>query len=385
MEETPNPWRISAVSKIVIFGSLAESLLNFRGDLIRHLRACGHEVVAVAPGESAEVDLTLKSWGVRRVQIRMDRTGIDPISDLRFLIDLCRLLQKEQPDVLLAYTIKPVVYGMLAARFAGVSRRVAMITGLGFAFNPTAGLRQKLARMAARALYRAAMACANVVVFQNPDDELDFRNLRMLGNGLRVLRTAGSGVNLERFTAQRLPDGPLRFLMIARLLKEKGVREYMKAAALVRQTRPELEFHLVGPFDTHPSAASRREVEASVAAGHIVYHGAVADVRTHLAHCHVFVLPSYREGTPRSVLEAMAVGRPIVTTDAPGCRETVIPGENGLLVPPGQSEALGEAMQSLAKRSSADLERMALSSRHLATTRYDVRIVNAQIADALGP
>ncbi len=384
MEEISNPWRISTVSKIVILGSLAESLLNFRGDLIRHLCACGHEVVAAAPGESPEVDLTLKSWGVRRVRIRMDRTGIDPISDLRLLIDLRRLLQKEQPDVLIAYTIKPVVYGMLAARFSGVSRRVAMITGLGFAFNSATRLRQKLAQMAARALYRAAMACANVVVFQNPDDESEFRNLQMLGNGLRVLRTAGSGVNLERFTAQRLPDGPLRFLMIARLLKEKGVREYMRAAALVHQTRPEVEFHLVGPFDTHPSAASRKEVEASVAAGDIVYHGAVVDVRTHLADCHVFVLPSYREGTPRSVLEAMAVGRPIITTDAPGCRETVIPGENGLLVPPGQSEALSEAMLSLAKLSSAELERMALSSRHLATTRYDVRIVNTQIADALG-
>ncbi len=371
------------MARVLLLASLAESLLNFRGDLIRHLRARGHEVLAAAPGEAAEVDRRLASWGVRRLRIELQRTGSNLAVDLRLLLELRRLMRAEKPDVVLAYTIKPVVYGALAARWAGVPRRAAMITGLGFAFAPPATLRQRIVRTVARALYHTAMACTDTVFFQNADDEADFRRAGLLRGAQRIVHTGGSGVNLERYAVAALPPGPLRFLMIARLLADKGVREYLQAAAQVRAAQPELSFHLVGPFDDHPAAVSRAEVEAAVASGAIVYHGPAHDVRPHLAACHVYVLPSYREGTPRSVLEAMAVGRPVITTDAPGCRETVVPGDNGLLVAPQQAAPLARAMQAMAALPREEIARMAGRSRALAQARFDVNLVNSQIADAL--
>lgn len=371
------------MARILIVASLAESLLNFRGDLIRHLLARGHEVIAAAPGEAAEVDRKLSSWGVRRIQIGLQRTGSSFASDLRVLAELYRLMRVEKPDVMLAYTIKPVVYGALAARLARVPRRAAMITGLGFAFAPPATLRQGIVRTVARTLYRMAMSCTDTVFFQNPDDEADFRRAGLLHSGQRIAHTGGSGVNLEHFAPVALPGGSLRFLMVARLLVDKGVREYLQAAAQARSSRPDLSFHLVGPFDEHPSAVTRAEVESAVAAGAIVYHGATSDVRPHLADCHVYVLPSYREGTPRSVLEAMAVGRPVITTDAPGCRQTVVPDDNGWLVAPQQAQPLAQAMLRMAELPREGIERMAARSRALVESRFDVNVVNSQISDAL--
>jgi glycosyltransferase involved in cell wall biosynthesis len=371
------------MARVFIIASLADSLINFRGDLIRHLRDCGHEVVAAAPGEAPEVDSKLKSWGVRRLLIGLDRTGLNLFADIRLLLVLCRLISLERPDVVLCYTIKPVVYGALAARWAGVPKRAVMITGLGFAFAPSASLRQWVVRGFARLLYRAAMICSDTVFFQNPDDEADFRRFGLLRRSQRIVQIGGSGVNLHRFAAMPLPDGPLRFLMIARLLEDKGVREFLQAAALVRRVRPALRFHLVGPFEVHPSALSRAEVMSAINSGTVSYHGATSDVRPYLADCHVFVLPSYREGTPRSVLEAMAVGRPVITTDTPGCRETVVQGKNGFLVAPQQVEPLALAMLQIANMPQDEILRMAESSRAMVEARFDVNIVNAQIARTL--
>lgn len=371
------------MSKVFVVASLAESLLNFRGDLICHLLGKGHQVVAAAPDGTPELDAALATWGVRRLPIGLQRTGSNLLADLKLLFELRRLLQAERPDVVLLYTIKPVVYGAIAARLAGVPRCAAMITGLGFAFAKAATLRQRLVRSVARGLYRASMVCTDTVFFQNPDDEADFRNTGLLRTSQCIVRTAGSGVNLERFRVVPLPEGPLCFLMVARLLGDKGVREFMQAATLVRQSRPDLSFHLVGPFDDHPSAIARAEIDSAVANGAVVYHGSAADVRPHLARCHVFVLPSYREGTPRSVLEALAVGRPVITTDAPGCRETVVPGDNGMLVAPRQATPLAHAMIALAQLPRAELARMAASSRALAEARFDVNLVNEQVASAL--
>lgn len=371
------------MARVLIVASLAESLLNFRGDLIRHLRTRGHEVVTAAPGEAKEVDRTLASWGVRRVQIPLQRTGSSLSSDLRALVEMYRLMRKEKPDVMLAYTIKPVVYGSLAARLARVPRRAAMITGLGFAFASPSTLRQRLVRTVARSLYGVAMTFTDTVFFQNPDDEADFRSAGLLRRTQRIVHTGGSGVNLQHFTSAAMPDGALRFLMVARLLFDKGVREYLQAAAQVRAARPDLSFHLVGPFDDHPSAVTRAEIESATAAGTIIYHGATTDVRPHLAGCHVYVLPSYREGTPRSVLEAMAVGRPVITTDVPGCRQTVVPDDNGWLVAAQQVQPLAQAMLRMAELPRKEVERMAARSRALVESRFDVNIVNSQISEAL--
>jgi glycosyltransferase involved in cell wall biosynthesis len=227
------------------------------------------------------------------------------------------------------------------------------------------------------------MRFTTVVFFQNPDDEADFKSRGLLHPDQRIIRIPGSGVNLKHFGRNDLPRGPLKFLMIARLLVAKGVREFLQAAHEVRQSYPEVEFHLVGPFDPHPGAVSRAEIESAVSSGGVIYHGAVDDVRPFLRDCHVYVLPSYREGRPRSVLEAMAVGRPIITTDAPGCRETVIAGENGWLIPPREVASLVTAMVNMIKMDSRELGRMAAASRRLAETEYDVAVVNRTIESAL--
>jgi len=371
------------MSRIIIFGSLAESLLNFRGDLIRHLLAQGHEVFAMAPEGSAAIDAQLAAWGAKRVTVQLDRTGSSIVTDLRLLRELVRVFRRIRPDTVLAYTIKPVVYGSMAARMAGVRTMAAMITGLGFAFAPPANLKQRLVRLFARALYRVAMHCTDIVFFQNPDDEADFRGGGMVRPTHRVVRIHGSGVNLTRFAAQPVRGGPMRFLMVARLLVDKGVREYIAAAASVRQSHPEARFHLVGPFDSNPSAISAEEITAATAHGAIEFHGPAQDVRPHLADCHVYVLPSYREGMPRSVLEAMAVGRAIITTDAPGCRETVPSERNGILVPVRDSVGLANAMLRLLAMPAETIERMGVASRELAESKYDVTAINATISDTL--
>lgn len=372
------------MAHIVIFGSLAESLINFRGDLIEELVRRGHEVTGLAPPGPAWVDAELAKRGAHRRCIQFERTGLDPLADLRLLFELARCLRDLRPDVVLSYTIKPVVYGSIAARLVGVTKTAAMITGLGFAFIPGQSARRRLTSRVARMLYRVAMLCTDIVLFQNPDDEVEFRRYRLLSGRQRVMRTNGSGVNVRHFDYHPLPRGAMRFLMIARLLVDKGVREYLQAARRVRQTHPEAQFDLVGPYDANPSAIQPAEIEAAQAEGTILYHGAQADVRPFIRACHVYVLPSYREGTPRSVLEALAMGRPVITTDAPGCRETVLPGQNGFLVPARAIEPLAAAMLRFIEMSSPELDRMARAARELATSKFDVTLVNATIIGALG-
>lgn len=371
------------MAHVLIIGSLAESLVNFRGDLLRHLVAGGHRVSAAAPAGPSWVDDRLQQWGVRRLTIPLDRTGTGLLADLSLLAALRRLMRQHQPDAVLAYTIKPVVYGLIAARLAGVAHRVAMVTGLGFTFMPAQGWRQRLVQGVARGLYRIAMHCAHVVLFQNPDDEAEFRRAGLIPAGLGVVRIPGSGIHVDRFACQPVPQGPPRFLLIARLLADKGVREYLGAAKMLKARHPEAACHLVGPFDSNPSAIQPAEIEAAVAAGSIAYHGTVQDVRPLLAQCQIYVLPSYREGMPRSVLEALAIGRPVITTDAPGCRETVVPGLNGELVPVADAQALADSMVRLAAQPHAVLQRMGTASREMAVSKYNVTLVNSAIAKAL--
>ncbi len=369
--------------RVLVIGSLAESLVNFRGDLLRALASAGHEVIAAAPAGPAWVDEALARWKVRRIVLPLQRTGTSPIRDFGLLRALLGLMRAEQPYAVLAYTVKPVVYGLIAARIAGVPRRIALITGLGFAFLGARSASQSALQAAIRRLYRRALAGADVVFFQNRDDEDVFRSRGLLRQAQDVRLVAGSGVNLERYPARPLAAGPRRFLMIARLLVDKGVHEYLDAAARLRAVRPGMTCDLIGPLEEHPGAVSGQRIEQAVASGAVVYHGAVRDVRPFLAAAHVYVLPSYREGTPRTVLEAMATGRPVITTDAPGCRETVVPGRNGALVPVADSDALFREMLRFADLNDAELGRMAAASREMAEAAFDVHKVNAAIIAAL--
>lgn len=362
---------------ILVIAGQPRSLVNFREALLRSMIDHGNAVAAAAPGFSADSASVarLEAIGVRRHEIPLSRTGLNPLADLRLLAALVKLIRSERPDVILAYTIKAVIFGLLASAIAGTGRRYALITGLGYAFTGRAAGKRALVQFVSRTLYRAALKRADKVFFQNGDDARLFRDLCLVGPGTPIVIVNGSGVDLEHFGPAALPAGRLRFLLVARLLTAKGIREYAAAASLVLETHPDVEFHLVGGTDENPDAIDIGEVEAWTREGVLTWHGEVADVRPHIANCHVFVLPSYREGTPRSVLEAMAMGRAIITTDAPGCRETVVEGENGFLVPPVAVEPLGDAMLRFVAEPEL-IARMGSNSRRLAEAKYDVRKVN---------
>lgn len=366
----------------LVIASFGESLLRFRLELITRLVEAGFTVHAAAPDldETSAVRQALERRGVRVHQVRLQRTGLNPLQDAATLGALYILMKRVRPTHVLSYTIKPVVYGCLAARLAAVPHRFALITGLGYAFTTaiTSSLRSRALRGIAKALYRAALRGCHMVFFQNPDDQALFRSLRILKASAPSTVVNGSGVDLSHYPAQRLPQGT-QFLMVARLLGDKGVREFAAAAKQVLQRYPWATFAVAGWIDDSPDAIGQEELDQWVQDGTVRYLGRLNDVRPALAACSVFVLPSYYpEGTPRTVLEAMATGRAIITTDAPGCRETVLPGVNGFLVPVRSVDALVRAMVQFIEQPDL-IAQMAVESRRIAEQKYDVHAVNAMM------
>ncbi len=368
--------------KIVVIAGLAESLLNFRGPLLAAMKNSGHEVTALAPGENPDVAARLLGMGVNYRAIQMDRTGMNPLKDVRSLFQMKAIISDLRPDIVLSYTIKPVIYGSLAARMAGVPHTFSMITGLGYAFmGESAG--KKIVNRIVSFLYRAGLAGNGHVFFQNPDDLAIFCERGLLGSRQQAVLINGSGIDLDYFKfSTPVPTRP-QFLLIARLLRDKGIAEYVAAAGILKQKYPEAVFRVLGPFDSNPAAIKRVDIDKWQREGNIEYLGESADVRPYISDCSVYVLPSYREGTPRTVLEAMAMGRPIVTTDVPGCRETVREGENGFLVPLRDALSLARAMEKFILYPDLIIP-MGTRSREIAVEKYDVHKVNGIILDAMG-
>lgn len=372
----------SVLGYILVLGSYAPSLINFRAPLIAAMIAAGWRVTAAAPDIDATTRAALTALGADTLEIPTARTGMNPLADLAYRKALETAFRRLKPDVVLAYTAKPVIWGTLAARAAGVPHVVAMITGLGYAFTPSArpSLKHTVANLAARLLYRLALPRADHVLFQNSDDCDLFQSLGFTPGPDCVGVTAGSGINLQRFAPSPPPNRP-SFLMLARLLGAKGVREYATAARRIKARHPGIDIRLAGSFDQGPDAVSRTELADWIKGG-ISYLGELDDVRPAIAAAAIYVLPSYREGTPRSVLEALATGRPVITTDTPGCRETVIDGENGFLIAPRDASALEKAMERFILDPGL-IAPMAAASLKLARRKYDVNSVNAQILAVL--
>ncbi|WP_257550918.1 glycosyltransferase family 4 protein [Sphingopyxis sp. DBS4] len=370
------------MTHIFLLGSYAPSLINFRGPLIRDLLAAGHRVSVGAPDIPGDVRSALEAMGAMVYETPLERRGTGMRADLAYYRVLKRILLRIRPDALLTYTIKPNIWGAFAAGSAGIPS-YAMITGLGYAFTEAGArlsTRQRLTGMAARWLYRAATRRSERVIFQNPDDRDDFIRGGCLVDPAKAAMIDGSGVDMEHYSRAPLPDAPV-VLMIARLLAAKGVRDYAAAAFAVRASHPSARFLLVGPFDEGPDSIGREEVEEWVADG-LEYLGPTDDVRPVIAQARLYVLPSYREGTPRSVLEAMAMGRPVVTSDAPGCRETVKHGVNGLLVPVRDSRRLAAAIVHLLDNP-MEVEAMGQAGYELVALKYDVKQVNRAIMDIM--
>ena len=358
--------------KIAVLVCYNPTLLNFRLDMMLEMIRLGHQVVAVGNEPASTWSKKLQPHGIEYRYIRMQRNGLNPVWDFFSLVQLIELLKKEKPDRVFTSQAKMVLYGGLAASCLGIRDVYPLIAGLGSIFL-SGGLKGNILKKILMCGYRLSLRKSPSVFFQNQDDASFFIDNRIVPSD-RIVFLNGSGVNLDRFVRQPFPK-IFGFLCVCRVLRDKGVLEYLSACRTVRKQHPEIRCLLVGPFDTNPSALRPDELQPYIDDGSIEYFGEQADVRPYLAQCGVFVLPSYREGTPKSVLEAMSCGKAIITTDAPGCRETVEEGKNGFLVPVKDDKAVAEKMLFL--YDNPDLcEQMGNASRRIAEQRFDVRLVN---------
>ncbi len=361
--------------KFLLISPKNRTVYNFRGDLIQAIRAKGYEVLVTGPDQT-DMD-KIEALGVRFIKIPMNKTGTSIVGDLKYCHALYNLIKREKPDATLGYTVKPVVYGAIAAKKAGVRNVNSMVTGGGYTFIAIS-LKAKVLGVIVRNLYRVGLGKADHVIFQNPDDFDEFCS-RGLVRQEKCSVVNGSGINTAYFTPVPLPEKPVTFFMLSRILKSKGVSEYLEAAKIIKKKRPGVRFLLLGKYENSMQDALDRDyVEAFIKDGIVERFEETADVRPYYAMCNVYVLPSYREGTPRTVLEAMAMGRPILTTDTQGCRETVKNGENGFLVPVKDIDALAEKMLWFAEHPER-IPEMGAASRRYAIEKFDVNKVNADM------
>jgi len=356
--------------------------MNFWSVLVASLRAAGCRVTVFAPEGDAEADAAIRAMGATLRHYPLDRKGLNPVRDMLTLAALYRLFRRERPDMLFCYTIKPVIYGCLAARFAGVRRRFAAITGLGYMFEADSAVKKTLMALAAL-LYRLALREAAAVFFQNREDREFFEAAGIVGAAHRVELTKGTGVDVAHFAPVPIPSGPPVFLLVGRLLAAKGLYEYAQAARMLKERHPGSRFQLLGPSEHGLGSVPLERVRDWERGGFIEYLGQTGDVRPYLAAASVIVLPSWREGAPCSVMEGMSMGRPVVVTDAPGCREVVVNGVNGHMAPPRDPQALAEAMERFILHPE-DMASMGAASRRIAMEEFDARKVSVRILRVMG-
>ncbi|WP_416695913.1 glycosyltransferase family 4 protein [Candidatus Pseudothioglobus sp. Uisw_050_01] len=370
------------MKKILIIGGYPKSLIQFRGKLLESFIKKGYVVTACSDGIDQEITMKLHEMGIEYIPANIKRTSINPLNDIFLLFQLILIIRKIKPDAILTYTIKPVIFGMIAARLSGISNRYAMITGLGYVFTSVDSIGKKLLRLAVSFLYRLSLSSAKVVFFQNNDDLNLFRSKGVVTQNANCIRVMGSGVDLDYYSFTESFPKELNFIMVARLLNDKGIKEYVQAARNVKKLNryKKINFYLLGGFDSSPASIQPDDLKKWELDGSIKYLGEVEDVRPYIKDCSVFVLPSYREGMPRSVLEAMSMGRAIITTDVPGCRDTVVNNINGYLVKARSAEDLSRAMISMLDNPQVILE-MGIASRGIAEAQFNVDKVNELIID----
>jgi glycosyltransferase involved in cell wall biosynthesis len=361
--------------RITLVCNTAWAIYTYRQGLIRELVARGVEVTVLAPRDRT-FDL-LSAMGCRCIDLPVASKGTNPRDDLRTLWALYRHYRSIRPHIVFHYTIKPNIYGSIAAKLAGVDS-VAVTTGLGYVF-----IQQSRAAQVAKKLYRFAFRFPREVWFLNRDDQAAFVDQKLLVHPERARLLHGEGVDLEQFAFTPLPDKPhFDFVLIGRLLWDKGVGEYVEAARRLRARYPQARFRLLGPVGVdNPSAITRDEVAAWEQEGVIEYLGEAHDVRPFIAAADCVVLPSYREGVPRTLMEASAMGRPIVATDVPGCREVVADGVNGLLCEVRNAQSLAERLAQMLDMSGAARRAMGERGRQKVAAEFDERVVIEKYKD----
>lgn len=360
--------------KFILISPKNRTVWNFRGDLLKEIRKKGYDVIVTGPDQT-DVE-KVEELGVRFKEIPMNKTGTSVVGDLKYCQALYHFLKQEKPDVTLGYTVKPVVYGAIAAKLAKVPNINSLVTGGGYTFIATS-MKARVLGLIVRNLYRVGLSMADHVIFQNQDDLNEFTG-RKLVNRKKCSFVNGSGVNLVHYEKSAYPE-TVTFFCLSRLLKSKGVGEYLEAARMVKEKHPEAKFFLLGKYETSMQDALPQDyVESFIRDGIVERFEETDDVRPYYGMCSVYVLPSYREGTPRTVLEAMAMGRPIITTDTQGCRETVKDGENGFLVPIKDAEAVAEKMVWFLDHPEKTPE-MGNESLNYVREKFDVNKVNAEM------
>lgn len=358
--------------RIVISASSGISLINFRGNLIKDIVKQGHEVFCLSSENDEVIKKKVEELGAVYRAVYISRTGTNPFVDLKTLLAYKKLLRELQPDMYFAYMSKPIAYGGLAAKWCGIPRINILVSGLEIAFY-SGGIKNALIRMVLTNFFKIVHRISENVFFQNSDDYQRFVDMGIVEEKQSTV-VNGSGVDMSYFQRKELPAKPV-VLMAARLVWSKGIREFLIAASRVKEKYPDVEVLLAGGLDQNSEALTEQELKRYLKESRIEYCGHVDDIRPYLERCSIFVLPSYHEGTPRSVLEAMATGRPIITTDAPGCRETVIDGYNGYLVPVKDAEILYQRLITLIEDQELRRKMGANSYKHC-RERYDVNRVN---------
>lgn len=364
---------------ICIVATNGTSLTNFRGPFISDLVKRGYEVTCVSIEPPEEMEDSIRALGAKYVQVEGSRVGTGIFSGFGMIKAYKRLFRELNPDVCFLYMSKPIAFGGYAAVKSKVKHINILVNGLENAYYRT-GFKDFIVRCVMSTAYRYVSNRVDNVFFQNRDDMKYFKNHRILKKD-NALVVGGSGVDMSYFQKKPLPDKPI-FLMVARLLWSKGIREYLAAAEKLKSFCPHAKVMLVGGLDKNDESLSEAELNDYIKKADIEYCGFANDVRPYLEKCSVFVLPSYHEGLPRSVIEAMSVGRAIITTDVPGCRETVNDGKNGYLVPVRDCNQLFQKMKSLADSPELRLE-MAEQSYRMCKAKFEVGIVNQSMIEKM--
>lgn len=370
------------MNKIILISSFTESLVNFRFDLLVFLKNEGYDVYALGPDNDATAINVLESIGVTFKQFYLNRNGYSPIEDLKSIRNLRDIFKEIQPDYILPYTIKPVIYSNIAKKGLSI-KSINWITGVGFYGNPSSSLKERLIKQLITVQYKFGISKRDILVFQNSEDLQLFKEKGITGD-CKTFITPGSGINLDRF-AHTLPNiNPISFLFVGRLIKEKGLYLFIEAARAIKEIYPNAVFVVVGGLDlTNPNSISQQEIDELKKLNLVTFTGNVNNVIDFVNQASVFVLPSmYREGVPRSILEALAVGRAIITTDNVGCKETVINEFNGILIKKNSVIELIDAMRFFCENPS-QITRYGINSRQFALEKFDVKIVNNIIKDAI--
>lgn len=369
---------IKKKNKIAVVSAHTPSLFWFRMDMMQRFKFLNYDVVAIANEPENEWKKKFAEYGIAYRQIYVNRNGTNPFKDVKTLHSIRKIFEEEKPIKVFSYNAKAVIYGGIAAKKLKIEH-YPLIAGVGSVFLSN-NFKNEILQKIMVAEYKKALKQSPAVFFQNHDDSELFLKKGIVTDR-QIAYIHGSGVNLNKFRYEALPNR-LAFLFVGRLLKDKGVREYLEASEKVKTLYPDVRFMLVGPFDTNPSSIKENELKHYVDAGIIEYYGEQKDVSLFLKQCSVFVLPSYREGTPKTVLEAMATGRAVITTDAPGCKETVIDGKNGYLIPVKNVDRLVEKMIEMIKFPDL-MEEFGREGRKMAEGKFSVDTVNNTICKTM--